>query len=154
MTMTTMMERDMEASVDRYCEIVDAMEQGTPGVTDYQALYSKAKAEQERFIQLKGNCQRLPTYLATERVRLRFKAAHARMRALEQRLKEQGVILFVPPVLVVLENGEERRLPRPVVTTGGRRRRLPVRYEILFVVFGALIFVTGLLVGLHRAGYL
>ena len=151
--MTSALERELEATVDRYCEMVTVMEQSPVGTTDFQALYSKVKAEQELYIQQKGNCQRLPTYQATERIRLRFKTAHARMRALERRLKEQGVVLLVPPAEeIVLFLPEERRLrvcqrPEPV-------GRLPIRYELVFVVVGTLLFVTGLLVGLNLSGYL
>lgn len=151
MTMTSVLENDLKLTVDRYCELVDAMEHG---VTDYQALYSKAKAEQERFIQLKGACKQLPTYPLTELIRTRFKTAHARMRALEQRLKEQGVMLIVPlqrqpaeEIIIVLPTGEERQDVNgtPVVC-------LPFRYEILFVV--SLLFVVVLLIGFHQFGYL
>lgn len=147
MTMTSVYERELEETVDRYCDLVTVMEQSPVGTTDFQALYSKVKAEQERFIQQKVACQHLPTYQGTERIRLRFKAAHARMLALERQLKEQGVVLLVPPA-------ETRILVLPPPPREGVMRGLPFRYEIIIAVVGVLLFMTGILVGLNRTGYL
>lgn len=147
MTMTSVYERELEETVDRYCDLVTVMEQSPVGATDFQALYSKVKAAQERFIQQKCACTHLPTYQGTEQIRGRFKAAHARMRALEQRLKEQGIVLLVPPA-------EARCLVFPPPLREGVRRGLPICYEIIIAVVGVLLFITGLLVGLHRTGYL
>jgi hypothetical protein len=88
---------ELEATVRRYCEMVDVM--AGPGLSDYQALYDKVKAEQALYIQLKWSIESVDPkgYLEkTAAIRYRFKLAHARMRALDEGFKERGIHLHGP----------------------------------------------------------
>lgn len=70
-----------------------------PGITDYQALYDKMKAEQALYIQIKWSLQAGDPSGYVEKtaaIRYRFKLAHIRMRVLEAGLKERGIYLQGP----------------------------------------------------------
>lgn len=89
--------KELEETVYRYCEMVDVMAGSC--VSDYQALYDKAKAEQALYIQLKGSLKaRDPVSYVEETasIRNRFKLAHVRMQILEAQLKERGINLQAP----------------------------------------------------------
>ncbi len=87
---------EFEETVRRYCELVSAW----PVTGDHQALYDKVKAEQALYLTQKNTLKQTLSPLEyeemTRETRMRFKAAHARMRIVEVDLRERGVQLQPP----------------------------------------------------------
>jgi hypothetical protein len=85
-----------EETVERYCELVASW----PATCDYQALYDKVKAAQQLYIVQKNELRQTLSPLdydeMTRDARMRFKAAHARMRVVEVDLRERGVKIQPP----------------------------------------------------------
>jgi hypothetical protein len=116
--------------------------------------FRQVKAEHDRYLALKFALQQQPTQ--TTAARLRFKAAHAEMRAMEEALAEKGILLRVEAVGIPIE-GTGRHLVtncnKGSLHDEGQPRR-GVWRSVALVTVGLLLPVKGVLRGLYFAGYL